>query len=87
MNFFWHRKKERELQEELQFHLDEEAEQRAAQGLPVDEAHWAARRDLGSVAFIKENTRDAWGWTTAANLAQDLRFARARLRPEIAATQ
>ncbi len=79
MNFF-RRKKEDDLQEELQFHLDEEAEQRAAQGLPVDEAHWAARRDLGSVALVKENTRDAWGWEAAGHFMQDLRYTLRGLR-------
>ena len=38
---------EAELREELQFHLEEEAEERQALGLAEDQARWAARRDLG----------------------------------------
>ena len=37
------REKEAELQEELQFHLDEEAEERGAGGLDAEQARLAAR--------------------------------------------
>jgi hypothetical protein len=55
--------KEAELREELQFHLEEEAEERQEHGLANDEARWAARRELGNLALVEENTRAAWGWT------------------------
>ena len=57
------RRKEDELREELQFHLDEEAEQRQAEGLATDQARWAARRDLGNLTFVQESTRAMWTWT------------------------
>src|SRR5206468_1050440 len=57
------------------FHLDEEAEQRQAEGLSTKEARWAARRDLGNVALVQESTRDTWGWTGLEQLGQDLRYA------------
>jgi macrolide transport system ATP-binding/permease protein len=69
------RRKERELQEELRFHLDEEAEQRRAEGLTTDEAALAARRDLGNVTVLKESIRDMWTWTFLEQLAQDARYA------------
>ena len=69
------RRKEDELREELQFHLDEEAEQRQAEGLAKEEARWAARRDLGNVTLLQENTRAMWGWTILEQLGQDLRYA------------
>src|SRR6266849_10366083 len=69
------RSKEADLRDELQFHLDEEAEQRQAEGLAHDEARWAARRELGNVALVRENTRAMWGWTTLEQLGQDLRYA------------
>ena len=40
--------KEAELREELQFHLEQEAEQRQDDGLTEGEARWAARRELGN---------------------------------------
>src|SRR5690349_17255581 len=67
--------KEAELREEIQFHLEEEAQQRAAQGLDNEEAQRAAHRDLGNVTLLKEDTRSAWGWTAIEQLGQDLRYA------------
>ena len=69
------RNKEAELREELQFHLDEEAEERQAEGLAHDEARWAARRELGNLTLVEEDTRAMWGWTILEQLGQDLRYA------------
>src|SRR6266850_2776508 len=69
------RRKEDELREELQFHLSEEAEERHADWLPEDQARWAARRDLGNVTLLREDTRALWTWTPLEQLAQDLRYA------------
>jgi macrolide transport system ATP-binding/permease protein len=67
------RRKEAELHEELQFHLEEEAEEHQAEG-SAEDAKWAARRELGNVALVQENTRAAWGWTFWEQLLQDLRY-------------
>ena len=69
------RHKEAELREELQFHLDEEAEERQAAGMAEEEARWAARRELGNLTLIQEDTRAAWGWTILEQLGQDMRYA------------
>jgi macrolide transport system ATP-binding/permease protein len=68
------RRKEDELREELQFHLDEEAAERQAEGLAKDQAGWAARRELGNVTALQESTRATWTWTFFEELAQDLRY-------------
>src|SRR6516164_9196276 len=60
------RRREEELEEELAFHLEEEAEERG---------YDAARRDLGNLGLIKEDTRQMWGWTRIEQLLQDLRYA------------
>jgi predicted permease len=65
---------EADLREELQFHLDEETEDRTADGLPIHEARRAARLDLGNLAIVGEDTRAAWGWTLLEQLAQDVRY-------------
>src|ERR1700722_556747 len=67
------RDKEEDLREELQFHLEEEAELHP--GVSADEARFAARRELGNVTLVKEDTRSAWGWTMVEQLGQDLRYA------------
>jgi macrolide transport system ATP-binding/permease protein len=66
--------KEAELQEELRFHLEEETGERQAQGLAGEEARRAARRDLGNVARVQEDTRATWTWTFTEQLAQDVRY-------------
>ena len=52
---------ERELAEELQFHLDMEAKYKSREGLSMDEARRQAARDFGGVERYKEEVRDARG--------------------------
>jgi predicted permease len=66
--------KEDQLLEELQFHLSEEADERQASGLPEDQARWAARRDLGNVTRLREETRTLWTWMLLEQLAQDVKY-------------
>jgi macrolide transport system ATP-binding/permease protein len=69
------RQKEAELREELEFHLEEEAEERRADGLTGEAARYAARRDLGNYTLVHEDTRAAWSWTLLEQFFQDLRYA------------
>jgi predicted permease len=66
--------REAELEEELRFHLEEEAGERQAEGLSGEEARRVARRELGNVALVKEDTRATWTWTFVDQVAQDLRY-------------
>ncbi len=68
------RRKEDQLREELNFHLAEEADEHQAGGLTEDQARWAARRDLGNVTLLREETRTLWSWILLEQLAQDLRY-------------
>jgi putative ABC transport system permease protein len=80
--------KEAELRQEIQFHLEEEAEQRQQGGMAASEARWAARRDLGNVTLVKEDTRTVWGWTRLEQLARDVRYGLRQVRrnPAFSAT-
>ena len=69
------RQKETDLREELEFHMSEEAEEREAAGLSRDAARAAARRDLGNVTLLTEDTRALWTWTLLEQFAQDARYA------------
>ncbi len=69
------RNKEAELRDELQFHLDEEAELHQEKGLAEEEARRAARRELGNLTLLREDTRAMWGWTILEQIGQDLRYA------------
>ena len=68
-------RRDAELSQELQFHLEEEAQERQERGTEEQEARWAARRDLGNLTLVKENTRAAWSWTALDAVAQDLGYA------------
>ena len=72
--------KEAELREELQFHLAEDAEERRENGLPEDESRWAARRELGNLTLVEENTRAVWAWTRLEQLARDAGYGLRQLR-------
>jgi macrolide transport system ATP-binding/permease protein len=69
------RSREETLRAELQFHLEEEAHERREDGMNEQDADWAARRDLGNVALVREDARAVWTWTLLEQLIQDVRFA------------
>jgi putative ABC transport system permease protein len=75
----WHHK-ESDLDEEIRFHLAEEAEERFAAGFSADEARVAAKRDFGNVGLIRETTREVWGWGSPERLIQDVRYGYRALR-------
>ena len=67
--------REDDLDKELRDHVDLEAEDRTAAGLPPSEARMAAVRQLGSTAMIKEDIREARGTAWIERMRQDLAFA------------
>jgi predicted permease len=72
--------REAQLREELRFHLEEDAERRHQDGLTEDDARNAARRELGNLALVEENTRAAWGWMRVEQLARDAAFGLRQVR-------
>src|ERR1700722_1784189 len=60
----WRRRKESEhdLERELRSHLELEAEERQEDGLPPDQATYAARRAFGNTTSVQEEIRDMSGW-------------------------
>jgi macrolide transport system ATP-binding/permease protein len=69
-----------ELDDEMQFHLDEQIAENVAAGMSPEQARYAAMRSFGNETFLKEDTWEAWGWTRVEQLGQDLRFALRQLR-------
>ncbi len=69
------RHKDEELAAELEFHLEEEMDSRREAGIPLAEARWAARRDLGNLGKVQEDTRGTWSWLWLEQLLQDIRYA------------
>jgi putative ABC transport system permease protein len=71
---------ERELDDELRFHVEHEAEKYVRQGLPRADAERRARIAFGGLDRIKDDARDARGITLIDSLLQDLRYAWRGLR-------
>jgi predicted permease len=69
---FW-RRREESLDREIEDYIDRQTEENIAAGMDPDEARHAARRKLGPVVRVKEDTRAAWGWIWVERLWQDLR--------------
>src|SRR5215470_12437009 len=65
---------DRELEEEMRFHLEMKAEENLAAGISPEEARYAARRQFGNQTLLQEVSRDMWGFRFLETLAQDLRY-------------
>ena len=70
----------RDLAEEIQQHLDEKVEDLVRDGMPREDAAWAARRAFGNVTLTRERGRDVWRWRFVEDLASDARYALRQLR-------
>ena len=71
---------ERELEEELRFHLEREIEQNLTRGMSPEEARQAALRSFGGIERVKEESRDERGLRLLDEAGQDLRYGFRRLR-------
>jgi len=49
---------EREMEEEMRFHLEMRIEQNLASGMAAEEARYAARRQFGNQTWLKEVSRE-----------------------------
>src|SRR5271167_1281460 len=77
---FGKRKFEQELDEDLRDFLDKSITEKMRSGMTREEAHRAARMEMGGVEAVKENVRSI-GWEThLETLWNDLRFGARLLR-------
>lgn len=74
MNIRDKQKREQELDDEIGSHLRMAEQDLIERGETPDEAHYAARREMGNESLIKEVTRSVWGIDWIGTLAQDLRY-------------
>jgi len=73
-SLFRKREADRDLDDELQFHLQSQIEEYVAKGMKPEEARYAALRSLGRLQQTKEECREMRNINTLENIAQDLRF-------------
>ena len=80
---FWHRlvaivrrrRLDRDLDDELAFHLAMREADYRTDGLSADAAREQARRQFGNVTHLKEQTRDMWTFPSLESFRQDIRYA------------
>jgi predicted permease len=80
MRWWQVKKRAADLERELRSDLELEEEEQQENGLPPEEARYAARRAFGNMTLIREQTHEARGWTWIDRLFQDLRYAVRLLR-------
>ena len=74
-SLFFRDRREADLSEELQFHLERETERLQASGVPPEAARLQALRLFGGAEQIKEECRDARGTSFVDDTIRDVRYA------------
>ena len=77
---FKRRATDNDLDEEMQFHLDQKTQEFIAKGLNEKDARYAALREFRGVEQSKESCRDARKVNLLLDFAQDLRYGARMLR-------
>ena len=81
MRFLFSRqRRQAELNEEVQSHLEMAVRDRMDRGEGAAQARAAAQREFGNAAMVREATHDQWGWAWLENLFQDVHFGARMLR-------
>jgi predicted permease len=72
---FDRRRRDTDLDDELQAHFRLAVRERIEAGTPPADAEAAARREFGNLLRTREQVRDAWGWSWLEQLGQDAAYA------------
>ncbi|HTX34885.1 MAG TPA: ABC transporter permease [Bryobacteraceae bacterium] len=72
---FLRRKLERDLDDEIRFHLEMRQQKLERAGLAPEQASAAARRRLGNPTLLSETSRSLWTFAWLEALGRDLRYA------------
>jgi len=71
---------QRDLEDEVAFHLAMRASDNRAAGLDAEEAGYAARRQFGNSTAVKERARELWTFVSLETFWRDLRYGARMLR-------
>src|SRR5215472_561416 len=77
---FGFQRRNRELQEEIDAHLQMAIADRVARGETEETARQAAAREFGNIALVQDVTRQMWGGGWFEQLGRDVRYALRQLR-------
>jgi predicted permease len=74
MKWWQIRKRDADVERELQSDLQLEEEEQREHGIAPDEARYAALRAFGNPSVISEQTREVWSWNKLETLLRDLKI-------------
>src|ERR1700728_3971023 len=77
---FGFQRRKRELQEEIDAHLQMAIADRVARGETAETARQAAAREFGNIPLVQDVTRQMWGQGWLEQLGRDVRYALRQLR-------
>ncbi len=85
---FSRRRRYEELAESMREHIGEKVDELVSEGMPREEAEFAARREFGNVTRIEERSREVWQWPRVESLWADAKYALRQMKrsPGFAAT-
>lgn len=69
-----------DLDEEMRLHRELREQERIAEGITAEEAHYAATKQFGNPLNLREESHDMWGWNWLENFVQDIHFGLRQLR-------
>ncbi len=75
MRWWQIRKRDADLERELQSDMELEEEEQRENGLSAEEARRAARLGFGNTTLIREQVHESWGWAPVERALQDARYA------------
>lgn len=73
--FIKRRRLDRDLEEEIRFHLEMKADRNRESGMDPREAAYAAQRQFGNTGVWKERIKDMWSLGLIESFMQDVRYA------------
>jgi len=71
---FRRREEGERLNDELQFHLDQQIAENVAAGMSLEDARHAARRTFGNPTVLRDETRHTWSWNWLEQIFKDIRI-------------
>src|SRR5580704_16565957 len=75
MTWWQFRKRDADVERELRSDLQLEEQEQREDGVPPEEARYAALRSFGNPTLISEQTRAVWSWNALENFLRDVRIS------------
>jgi predicted permease len=70
----------RQLDEELEFHIERQTAENMAAGMNAEDARYAALRAFGNTTSLRDETRSTWRWNGLESFWRDVRYGVRTLR-------